>query len=91
MAAQASSSGLVTLASYAAGRLMTAAVAVQTSAQFRQSRMHVTISVTLCSLKSLSVSATQAWAQSLIASMTPASTDASTVTGDGLVSSIFRA
>jgi len=60
MATQASSSGLLTLATYPAGRLITAAVAVQTSAQFKQSRMHVIISVTLCSLKSPSASAAQA-------------------------------
>ena len=79
MATQACSSGLATSASYAAGRLMTPAVAVQTSAQFRHSRMHLTISARLCSLKSASVSAAQAWAQSLTASMAAASRSASTL------------
>ena len=60
MAAQASSSGLVTIASLLAGRLRTLAVAVQISAQCRHSRMHSTMSVRFCSLKSASVSAAQA-------------------------------
>jgi hypothetical protein len=40
--------------------------------------MHLTISARFCSLKPVSVSAAQAWAQSLIASMAAASTLAST-------------
>ena len=83
MATQAPSSGLVTLASYAAGRLRTPAVAVQISAQSRHSRMHVTISARFCSPRSASVSAVQAWAQSLSASMAAASSPASTVQGAG--------
>ena len=62
---------------------VTPMVAVQTSAQSRQSRMHVTISVTFCSLKSASTSAIQACAQSLSASMAAASTLASTPTVPG--------
>ena len=49
------------------------AVAVQMSAQSRHNRMHLTISARLSSLRSASVSAVQAWAQSLSASMVVAS------------------
>jgi hypothetical protein len=57
-AAQTPRSGSVTLGSYSAWRHRTAAVAVQTSAQSRHSRMHVTISTTFCSPRSQSESAT---------------------------------
>ena len=83
MAAQACSSGLVVPGSYSARRLMTPAVAVQISVQFRHNRMHVTISARFCSLRSASVSAVQAWAQSLTASMVAASRSASPVTVTG--------
>ena len=48
----------MTAASYSAWRLIAPAVAVQTSAQSRHSRMHLTISVTFFSLRSQPVSAT---------------------------------
>jgi hypothetical protein len=83
MATHASSSSLMALGSYSAGRLMIPPVAVQISVQSRHSRMHLTISARFCSLKSASVSAVQAWAQSLIASMAAASTLASTSTVRG--------
>jgi hypothetical protein len=82
-AAQASSSGLVTPASYSVWRLVTRTVAVQTSAQSRHSRTHLTSSGRFCSLKSSSASAVQAWAQSVSASMVPASTPASRLKSRG--------
>jgi tellurite resistance protein len=79
MATQASSSGRVTLASDSVWRLVIPAVAAQMSAQSRHSRMHLTISMTFCSPRSAALSALQAWAQSLSASMAAASTPASTL------------
>jgi hypothetical protein len=75
--AQASSSDLVTLASYSVWRLATRSVAVHTSAQSRHSRMHLTSAATSGSLRSSSAQAVQAWAQSDRASMVAASTPAS--------------
>jgi len=60
MATQARSSGRARSGSNSAGRLSTAAVAAQTSVQFRHSRMHLTISARFASLRSASLSAVQA-------------------------------
>jgi hypothetical protein len=80
IATQACSSGLVTLASQSAWRLSGPMVAVQTSAQSRHSRMHLTISARFCPPRSAPASAVQAWAQSLSVSMAAASTLAPAVT-----------
>jgi hypothetical protein len=69
--------GLITRLAQPAGRLSTAAVAAQISAQPRRRRKRVTISARCGSLMSASVSVRQACARSAAASMTPDSTPAS--------------